>query len=66
MLHKCPECLTLFLISEYWKICNQCGEYLRQRIEKLHEVDDAIEWVVLLSMVHNPEQPRLRHRWRVA
>lgn len=65
MLRKCPECSVVFLVSEFAHLCNQCGEYLRQRIEKLHEVDDAIEWVVLLSMVHNPEQPRLRHRWRV-
>lgn len=48
MLHSCPECQMLFLISDYGQICNQCGEYLRRRIEQLHEVDDAVEWVALM------------------
>lgn len=44
MLHKCSECSTLYLISNHTHLCNSCGEYLQRRIERLHEVDDAIEW----------------------
>lgn len=44
MLHKCPECSAFYLTSDYARMCNLCGSYLQQQIEKLHEVDDAIEW----------------------
>lgn len=44
MLHKCFECGIVYLVSDYSHLCNLCGEYLRQRIERLHEIDDAVEW----------------------
>lgn len=44
MLHRCQECGITYLISDNAGICNGCAEYLRRRIEQLHETDDAIEW----------------------
>lgn len=65
MLHKCKECAQLYLISEFYEICNVCGQYLQRRIERLHEVDSAESWIVLMSRAVHGEQPRREARWRI-
>lgn len=65
MLHKCSECSTLYLISNHAHLCNSCGEYLQRRIERLHEIDDAESWIVVMSRAMHGEQPELEPRWRI-
>lgn len=65
VLHRCPECNVLYLVSDYTHMCNVCGRYLQQRIERLHEVDTAESWIVLMSRAVHGEQPRREARWRI-
>lgn len=65
MLRKCPECAVLFLISDNAGICNSCAEYLRRRIEQLHETDNAESWITVMSRAIHGEQPERAARWRI-
>lgn len=65
MLHKCQECATVYLVSEFRVLCNTCGEYLKQRVERVYEDESSDDWVGLLSEVAHGVQPQRERRWEV-
>lgn len=65
MLHRCQECGITYLVSDNAGICNGCADYLRKRIEQLHEQDGAVEGWQVACRVASGEQPERAARWRI-
>lgn len=68
MLHKCQSCPQIYLVSEFHQLCNVCGEYLKQRIERVYEDDGAEEWwrICAQAMFNDYSSNRMTQRMAVA
>lgn len=63
MLHRCSQCDQLFLVSNYRRLCNYCGEQLRQQLEL--QVDDGVKewWRLAIEAEFGMEPERTRIWW---
>lgn len=65
MLHKCTECSQLYLVSQFPKLCDACGDYLQHRIERLYESDESVEFSVIAGMAQHGIEPEPPRKWWV-
>jgi hypothetical protein len=66
MLHHCKTCSSIYLASEFYDLCNWCGEAAQRQIERLYEDDGAVEWWMLVAQAGGFQRPERIYGWTIA